>query len=235
MAIGEWVRGLSWERLTSRAGARPPMLPARDAYALWAETYPPHAHNPLMEAEQSVVAPMLVAAAPRRALDVGTGTGRNVPLLKEAGARFVVGVDLSIAMLEHDAFPVPRVCGDATRLPFISGSFDLVCSSLMVGDIADLPGWTAEASRLLAPGGHLVYSDFHPTWQRQRWRRTFKAADGCQFEIDLVPHSIEEHLARLDDASFDVRAIREPRVSGLPGPAVVVFHAVKGYRGAARY
>ncbi len=77
-------------------------------YALWAETYPPRPHNPLMEAEQSVVgADARSAAAAPRALDVGTGTGRYLPLLQSAGARLVVGIDLSLAMLAH-ALPAAR-------------------------------------------------------------------------------------------------------------------------------
>src|SRR5688572_22037688 len=134
-----------------------PILPAGEAYALWADAYPPWPHNPLMEAEQSVVGPMLAAAQPRRALDVGTGTGRNLALLQSAGAKLAIGVDLSIAMLAH-ALPAARTaCADACRLPFADGVFDVVCSSLMVGDVDCLEAWVAEAARVLAPGGHLVY------------------------------------------------------------------------------
>lgn len=203
------------------------MLPSREAYALWADTYPPHPHNPLMAAEQAVVAPIIEAVAPRRALDVGTGTGRYLTLLSSAGARFVVGVDMSLPMLEHRRCRTPRVCGDACRLPFADRSFDLVCASLMVGDVADLRPWIAEASRVLIPGGHLVYSDFHPAWSAEQWRRTFRAADGRRFELSYVPHTIDEHLQHLEDADLEVRVIREPRIASRTTPVVAVFHAVK--------
>jgi SAM-dependent methyltransferase len=178
-----------------------------------------------MEAEQSAVAPILQAAAPTRALDVGTGTGRNVPLLAAAGARFVVGVDLSMAMLARGAGR--RVCGDATRLPFADAAFDLVCSSLMAGDVEDLGAWAREASRLLAAGGHLVYSDFHPVWALQRWRRTFRASDGRQYEVKFCPHTIDDHMTALAAAGFRIRAIREPKAAGQIAPLVVIFHAVR--------
>src|SRR5439155_23618296 len=70
------------------------MLEPRAAYELWADTYPAVAHNPVMRAEQSVVEPVLARARVTRALDVGTGSGRYLPILQSTGAR-VVGVDFS--------------------------------------------------------------------------------------------------------------------------------------------
>ena len=93
-------------RLLKFSGAE--MLPARDAYALWADSYPPRPHNPLMEAEQSVLAPTLVGIShalardhprTRRALDIGTGTGRYLPLVAPAGMKLTAGLDLSMPML----------------------------------------------------------------------------------------------------------------------------------------
>jgi malonyl-CoA O-methyltransferase len=202
-------------------------LSATDGYSLWADSYPPRPHNPLMEAEQAAVAPLLRLAAPARALDVGTGTGRYLPLLASAGARLVVGVDLSMAMLRKRLAAEPCICADACRLPFADGTFDLVCASLMIGDVQNVTAWLQEASRVLAPGGRLVYSDFHPSWVSNRWRRTFRARNGRQFEIAYFPHSIDEHLENIERSSLSVQAIREPRVPGLGAPVVVVFHAVK--------
>ena len=202
-------------------------LPAREGYALWADTYPPQPHNPLMEAEEAIVRPILEAATPTRALDVGTGTGRCLGLLRAAGARTVVGLDMSLAMLGRTSGELPCVCGDACQLPFNDASFDVVCASLMVGDVADLGAWVREATRVLAPGGHLVYSDFHPSWAARRWRRTFRDADGRLRELAYFPHRIDEHLHLLKASPLVVRAIREPRIAGRPAPVVVVFHAVK--------
>lgn len=222
---------LNWAKfgeLGRRAGLVPPRVVShREGYALWADTYPPHPHNPLMHAEQSAVAPILTALAPRRALDVGTGTGRNLPLLASAGARLIIGADMSLPMLEHRRCRTPRVGADACRLPFADRSFDLVCASLMVGDLEDLGAWIAEAKRVLAPRGHLVYSDFHPSWTERKWRRTFRASDGSEFALNYFAHTIDDHLSRLESAGLTVRTIREPRVPGVAAPVVVVFHAVK--------
>jgi malonyl-CoA O-methyltransferase len=203
------------------------VLPPREAYTLWADTYPARPHNPLMAAEQAAVEPILQSARPRRALDLGTGTGRYVPILAAAGAGLVVGIDLSMAMLSRNASGAPRVCSDACRLPFRSASFDLVCASLMVGDVEDLGAWVREAARVLSPGGHLVYSDFHSSRTEEPLRRTFRTADGRLIELSYFPHDIDEHLAHLEDGRFVVQTIREPRLPGRPAPVVVVFHAVK--------
>lgn len=208
-------------------GRRATPLSMPDAYARWAPLYPAEAHNPVMEAEESIVRPLLHAIAARRALDVGTGTGRNLETLRRAGARTIVGVDLSAPMLSCGAAACSRVRGDATTLPFRSRTFDLVVSSLMCGDVADLQPWLAEAARVLADDGHLVYSDFHPCWAQSGWRRTFVGADGRTYELPLHHHEIEQHLALLESCSLQIRAIREPRVGQRRSPVVVIFHAVR--------
>src|SRR5262249_15954324 len=101
------------------------MVPAHDAYELWAPTYPPAAHNPLMRTEQEVFETLLRGLQVRRALDVGTGSGRYLPLLAATRASVVVGVDFSRAMLAQDRSSARRVCGDARQLPFRGGVFDL--------------------------------------------------------------------------------------------------------------
>jgi malonyl-CoA O-methyltransferase len=214
-------------------------LETRAAYDLWADSYPAVAHNPLMRVEQSVVEPILYQLRALRALDVGTGSGRYLPVLRATGAAIVAGVDFSIAMLARGSRS-GKVCGDAGSLPFRRSTFDVVNASLMVGDIGDLPGWSREIARVLAAGGHLVYSDFHPSWAQHGWSRTFRAADGEMRDVGFHPHSIDDHLTALDAAGLRVRAIREPRFKdeGDPGvkafrrrwgtpQVVVVFHAVK--------
>jgi malonyl-CoA O-methyltransferase len=218
------------------------LLDPRTAYALWANTYAASAHNPLMQAEEAVVARLLMHAPARRALDVGTGSGRYLPVLAETGAA-VVGIDLSMPMLRSPqttalapgSRPPARVCADACRLPFRRATFDLVNASLMVGDIMDLRGWSAEMARVLAAGGHLVYSDFHPMWTEKGWQRTFRDGSGRLRALAFQPHSIDDHLDALEAARFRVLAIREPRlkVGRRESPVLVVFHAAREARPAA--
>ncbi|MBI3402097.1 MAG: class I SAM-dependent methyltransferase [Acidobacteria bacterium] len=218
------------------------VLSAHAAYELWSQTYPPIAHNPLMRVEQDVVERLLAQQRATRALDVGTGSGRYLPYLNATGARVVVGLDFSRAMLARCAgAPSLRlVLADACRLPFRRAAFDLINASLMVGDVHDLDRWTGELARTLMYGGHLIYSDFHPSWAQHEWRRTFRDAHGRTHEVAYQPHAIDDHLAAIERAGLEIVAIREPRFNddgdaavkafrkqwGNP-PVVAVFHAVR--------
>jgi SAM-dependent methyltransferase len=97
---------------------------------------------------------------PRRALDVGSGTGLAARLLAR---RFpdaeVVGVDLPTAMVEEARRLLPdelreRVrfqVADASSLPFADGEFDLVILLNMI------PFFT-ELARVTAPGGTVIFA-----------------------------------------------------------------------------
>lgn len=67
----------------------------------------------------------------QRVLDVGAGTGELTRVLREETSGEVLAVDADSTLLDHLA--APRVCGDATRLPFRDDVFDLVvCQALLV-------------------------------------------------------------------------------------------------------
>ncbi len=209
-----------------RSAAGPSALPRADddrriEYDAWAAVYPAVAHNPVMRAEQAVVEPLLRRLAPARALDVGTGSGRYLDVLASAGAN-VIGIDFSLSMLLVARGGGQRVCGqrgrrlicaDARSLPIASTSVDLVNAALLAGDIADLAAWSCELARPLVPGGHLVYSDFHPNWGRFAWRRTFRDAHGDMHEVPLETHTIEQHRQALATAGFVVESVLEMPLS----------------------
>lgn len=212
-------------------------MDARAAYELWADNYPPLAHNPLMHAEERIVMRHLNTIRSRRALDVGTGSGRYTRLLATTGAKMIVGVDLSLGMLRRNDNP-RRLCANALQLPLASHAFDLVNASLIAGDITDLGQWIAELSRVLAPGGHLVYSDFHPAWKAMGWQRTFRSSDGAECALPRADHQIRDHIAAIERAGLTTIAADDVRVSTGRGGmlrlwqpnrlrAAVVFHAQK--------
>jgi ubiquinone/menaquinone biosynthesis C-methylase UbiE len=60
---------------------------------------------------------------------------------------------------------VKYVEGDATRLPFNNGEFDLVATNKMKHHLPDWESTVAEMIRVLRPGGYLLYADLvFPRW-----------------------------------------------------------------------
>jgi malonyl-CoA O-methyltransferase len=203
-----------------------PLLEPDQGYALWAETYPPRAHNQLMRVEQSAMEALWKPLSVERALDVGTGTGRNLRLLADEGVTTRIGLDQSTAMLRRaDESRARLIAGDAGALPFAAEAFDLVIASLMAGDLPDLRLFIGEASRVLRRGGSLVYSDFHPSWAERNWERTFESADGSKWRLRYHPHSLDDHQHALGGAALETVALEEPLLEGRP--VLVVLRAVK--------
>src|SRR5919204_3561982 len=98
----------------------------------------------------------VVEGATGAILDVGCGTGRNLPLYR-AGAR-VIGVDVSAALLARARRrrpDVPLVQADAEALPFRAGSFDTVVSALVFCSVPDAARGLGEVRRVLRPDGAL--------------------------------------------------------------------------------
>ncbi len=178
------------------------------AYDLWAESYPPLPHNPLMRAEQAALLALCPDVAGRRVLDLACGSGRYGLLLQQRGAALVVGSDLSAGMLARAPL-AHRVRADMLNLPFAAASFDVIVSGLAVGHAPSLDAWMAEVARVLAPGGQLVYSDFHPAAARAGMTRSFTDAAGQRHELLHALHDPDAHLAAAWRAGLVLEASRE--------------------------
>jgi demethylmenaquinone methyltransferase/2-methoxy-6-polyprenyl-1,4-benzoquinol methylase len=110
-----------------------------------------------------------VAARPgERVLDLAAGTGTSSVPFAVAGAE-TVACDFSLGMLrvgrrrqagvENLAF----VAGDALRLPFEDGSFDVVTISFGLRNVQDTEAALREMRRVAKPGGRLLVCEVsHP-------------------------------------------------------------------------
>ena len=149
-------------RLTATAVARHPWLwplfrlPTRRMFDWIA---------PQWDARRSPVRTRALAAGldelpgpPRRALDVGTGTGDAAfELARRWPKAEVLGLDLSERMIAAARAKTPAelaarvrfAVADAQRLPASDGSFDLVTLNNMIP-------FAEELARVTAPGGHVV-------------------------------------------------------------------------------
>lgn len=98
----------------------------------------------------------LVAGARGTVLDVGSGTGRNLPLLPHGTQ--AVGLDPSLDALKRArrrAPGVPLVAGRAEALPFRDATFDTVLSGLVFCSVGDPRRGLEEVKRVLRPHGEL--------------------------------------------------------------------------------
>lgn len=106
---------------------------------------------------------VLKDVADRDVVELGSGTAFLSASLAHAGAR-PVAIDLSHSQLQtaqrnqtRTGIHFPLVEADATQAPLRTSSFDLVVSEYGAAPWCDPRGWLAEASRILRPGGRLVF------------------------------------------------------------------------------
>lgn len=121
---------------------------------VWDQRRTPEAFASLEAALDSIDSP------PKRALDLGTGTGRAAFILASRYPEAeVVGADLAAAMLDEARDRTPPELADrvrfekadAERLPYPDASFDLVT-------LANMIPFFDELARVTAPDGAVVFS-----------------------------------------------------------------------------
>ena len=207
-------------------------LNAADAYERWAPNYPPHAHNELMELEEAAFKAMLPDVRGCAALDLACGSGRYIKVLLQLGASPVVGLDASSAMLRRARdIGMNLAQADLRRLCLRAGSFQIVTCGLAVGHVRELNRAINEMSQVLAPGGTVVYSDFHPLGSWLGWRRTFRDGEGVECAARHYTHFYSDHVQACQSAGLHIEEVREPRIrfkSRWRGyPALLIIRARK--------
>jgi SAM-dependent methyltransferase len=106
---------------------------------------------------------LLEGAAGKDVIELGCGTAYVSAWLARLGAR-PVGIDNSAVQLEtarrlqaEHGIDFPLIHGIAEAVPYPDGSFDMAISEYGAAIWADPYLWIPEASRLLRPGGRLVF------------------------------------------------------------------------------
>lgn len=178
--------------------------------------------------------PETVSEAHGEVLEVGFGTGLNLPLYGDRVGR-VTGLDPMVTdavpavnqRIARAPFPVERTPLRADGvLPFDAGRFDTVITTWTLCSIPDAKAALLEMRRVLKPGGRYVFIEhgrsendgtarwqdrLNPVWQRM--------ADGCNLnrKIDAV----------VEEGGFELETLTRFR-----GKAPAVFASM--YRGVAK-
>ncbi len=161
----------------------------------------------------------LLAEARGAVLEIGAGTGANLPLY-DPGLR-VMAVELRperLAAAARKAHAARRAhvtvaAADAHDLPFPAASFDTVVGTLVFCSIADPPAALAEIRRVLRPGGQLLLLE-HVRGQTPLTRRLTDWLHPAWFALQGECHLNRETGATVAEAGFRVEA-KETHARGL--------------------
>ena len=128
---------------------------------------------------------------PALILDAGSGTGNAIEgLLTRWPRARLVALDLALAMARRARSRRPwwrrlldlggprlaALCGDIEQLPLAAGSAGMVWSNLALQWVGDPRRAFAEISRVLAPGGLVLFSSFGPDTLKEL-RAAFQGVD----------------------------------------------------------
>lgn len=175
----------------------------REGYDLWAEDYDA-TPNPLVALDERHTLALLAPRTGEHILDAGCGTGRNLVRLAAAGAR-VTGIDLSPGMLAVARRRCPgaelAVADLHAGLAFEAARFDAVLCALIGEHLRDLERPFAEFARVLAPGGRLVFSVYHPDLAAAGKEANFARA-GVEYRLGAERHTLAHYEAAFARAGF---------------------------------
>lgn len=131
----------------------------------------------------------LLAGARGTVLEIGAGTGANLPLYPAAVTRLVatepdphMRAKLAAKAAGNAHLRLEVGDGDACALPFADGGFDVVVATLVLCSVSDLGRAVAEIHRVLAERGRLLFlehvaADTRP--RRLRWQRRLEPLWRC--------------------------------------------------------
>ena len=171
----------------------------------------------------------VAGAAEGRILDVGVGSGLNLPFYARQ-AREIFGLDPLPRLLvrgnaQHMQIPVHLLEGSAERIPLADRSMDTIVMTWTGCSIPEVGAALGEMRRVLKPGGRLLFVEHGRApeagvarWQDRLdpfWRRL---SGGC-------------HLNRKMDDLISNAGFRIDRLETgyIPGPRIMTFF----YEGAA--
>ena len=147
-----------------------------------------------------------------RVLEIGFGSGRNVPFYPAAVTRVGavepadLGWRMAAARIADSSVPVERAGLDGQALPFEDNSFDSALSTWTLCTNPDIALALQEVRRVLVPGGqlHFVEHGLAPDAQVRTWQHRLDPiqgviAGGCHLDRDI--------RGLLEEAGFEITEV----------------------------
>ena len=169
---------------------------------------------------------MVIPLATGRVLEIGIGTGLNLPYYDKARVTTIVGVDPALAMhplalrrIAAAGIDVRLVGLSAEKLPLADASFDTVVCTYSLCSIANPVGALREMRRVLVPDGRLLFSEHGRApdrnvlkWQTRLQPYWSKLAGGCMLDRDIPALLVEAGFAPDVQSRY------------IPGPKLFSYH-----------
>lgn len=191
------------------------------------------------------IAEMAKLNAANRVLDVGCGLGGSARHLAEKYNCHVTGIDLTSEYITVGkqltekvglSDKVTLVEGSALALPFEDNSFDVVWTEHAQMNIADKELFYAEISRVLKPGGRLVFHDifrgsgdapFYPApWAEDASLSTLATEPEAQAAIAKAGLSVDRWIGKVaESVDFFQQVLKRVEANG---PPPVGIHLLMG-------
>ena len=169
----------------------------------------------------------VVPLAHGRVLEVGMGTGLNIPYYKAENIEFVWGLEPSEGMrkkaqknLKSAPFEIRWLDFPGEEIPLEDDSVDTVVLTYTLCTIPDWQTALQQIRRVLKPGGNLLFCEHGeaPDESVRKWQERInpvwkKIAGGCNLDRP-IPRYIQE-------GGFDIKTIDSMY---LPGPKFAAFN-----------
>ena len=169
----------------------------------------------------------IVPQASGRVLEIGIGTGRNLPFYDRSKLTELCGLDPSPQMhrlarrrMRDSGIEVRLLTLSAERIPEPAASFDTLVLTYTLCSIADPLAAVREMRRVLKPGGRLLFCEhgLAPDPSVRKWQRRLtpiwkRIGGGCHLDRDIP--------ALLREGGFRVA---ELETMYLPGPRPTTYN-----------
>jgi ubiquinone/menaquinone biosynthesis C-methylase UbiE len=164
---------------------------------------------------------LLLADARGRVLEIGGGTGANLPFYgPEVEEVVVTEPEEPMARrlerkLHGSARPVQVVRVPAEQLPFEDATFDTVVSTLVLCTVGDQSKALSEVRRVLKPGGRLLFLE-HVRSDDPKLARWQDRLNGVQNRIGHGCNCNRDTLQAVKNGGFEVGEVRHDRLPKAP-------------------